>query len=76
MEVKIGVQHSPRELTLESPLTPAEVEQAVNDAISAGSGVLSLKDDKGRRIIVPADRISYVEIAEVDLRRVGFTAGS
>lgn len=75
MEVKIGVQHSPRELSLESPQTPAEVEQAVNEAISAGSGVLSLRDEKGRRVIVPADRIAYVEIAEVDLRRVGFTAG-
>lgn len=75
MEVKIGVQQSPRELSLESPQSPAEVEQAVNEAISAGSGVLSLRDEKGRRVIVPAARIAYVEIAEVDLRRVGFTAG-
>ncbi|CAN5344792.1 DUF3107 domain-containing protein [soil metagenome] len=75
MEVKIGVQHSPRELTLESPQSPAEVEQAVTDAISGDAGVLSLTDDKGRRIIIPADRISYVEIADVDLRRVGFSVG-
>lgn len=72
MEVKIGVLHSPRELTLDSAQTPAVVEQAVTDAIAAQSGVLTLTDEKGRRVIVPADRIAYVEIADSDGRRVGF----
>ncbi len=75
MEVKIGVQHSPRELTVDSSQTPAEVEQAVADAIATDSGVLTLTDEKGRRVIVPAARIAYVEIAEADSRRVGFVVG-
>lgn len=75
MEVKIGVQYAPRELVLESTQSPAEVEKAVNDALSGVSPTLSLVDDKGRRVIVPVDKIAYVEIAESSTRTVGFTAG-
>ena len=72
MEVKIGVQHAPRELTLESAQTPAEVEQALTDAIAKDS-VLSLTDEKGRKVIVPVAKIAYVEIAESSNRPFGFT---
>ncbi|MBA3524616.1 MAG: DUF3107 domain-containing protein [Geodermatophilaceae bacterium] len=75
MEVKIGVQHSPRELVVESTQTHAEVSQLVSEAIAGESGVLSLTDEKGRTVHVPADRIAYVEIAEADSRRVGFMVG-
>jgi Protein of unknown function (DUF3107) len=75
VEVKIGVQFAPRELVLESAQTPAEVEAAVADAMSGRNGVLSLVDDKGRRVIVPVDKLAYVEIAEVSARIVGFAAG-
>ena len=72
MEVKIGVQYVPRELVLESAQSPAEVERAVTDAIGKDSGVLSLTDEKGRRVIVPVPKIAYVEIAEASPRAVGF----
>ena len=72
MEVKIGVQHTPRELVLESILSPDEVEKQVSKALADGDGMLSLVDDKGRRVIVPASRVAYVEIAEAESRRVGF----
>ena len=74
MEVKIGVQFAPRELSLESAQTSAEVEKAVTQALEAGSGVLSLVDEKGRRVMVPVDKVAYVEIAESTPRHVGFTA--
>lgn len=73
MEVKIGVQFAPRELVLESAQTPAEVESAVNAALSGKNGTLSLVDDRGRRVIVPVDKLAYVEIAEAAPRPVGFT---
>ena len=75
MEVKIGVQFAARELVLESAQTPAEVEAAVAEALSGRDGTLSLVDDKGRRVIVPIDKLAYVEIAEASPRVVGFTAG-
>ena len=74
MEVKIGVQYAARELVLESAQSPDEVAQAVSDALRADLGVLSLVDDKGRRVLVPADKLAYVEIAESEQRRVGFGA--
>lgn len=74
MEVKIGVQFATRELVLESGQTPDEVAKAVADALKADLGILSLVDDKGRRILVPADKLAYVEIADAEQRRVGFAS--
>ncbi|HYU85519.1 MAG TPA: DUF3107 domain-containing protein [Kribbellaceae bacterium] len=74
MEVKIGVQHAPRELVLESEQSPAEVEAAVAAALSGKSALLQLVDEKGRRVLVPADKLAYVEIGEESGRRVGFGA--
>ncbi|HET8681619.1 MAG TPA: DUF3107 domain-containing protein [Micromonosporaceae bacterium] len=74
MEVKIGVQFAPRELVLDSALTPAEVAETVTKAIASDSGVLSLVDERGRRVIVPVSKLAYVEIAESS-RPVGFMAG-
>jgi uncharacterized protein DUF3107 len=73
VEVKIGVQYAVRELVIESTSTSDEVEKAVADAIKSG-GLLTLVDDRGRRIVVPADRLAYVEIGEPVERRVGFGA--
>lgn len=74
MEVKIGVQHTPRELVVESDQTPDEIQQLVADALAGDSGVLSLTDDKGRRVVIPAKLVAYVEIAQADVRRVGFAS--
>jgi hypothetical protein len=74
VEVRIGVKGAPRELSLESAQSPDEVQKAVDKAMSSGTGSLVLADDKGRRVIVAADKLAYVEIAESDSRRVGFAA--
>ncbi len=77
MEVKIGVQHSPRELVIDSPKSPDEIAAEVSAAMaSSKDGLLTLVDERGRRVVVPVDRIAYVEIAEADQRRVGFIAGA
>jgi hypothetical protein len=72
VEVKIGVQHAPREIVLESGQSAEDVERAVADALAGKAQLLSLKDDKGRKVLVPAERIAYVEIGEPTTRRVGF----
>ena len=74
MEVKIGVQFAARELVIESAQSPEDVETAVAEAVAGGSGLLTLVDEKGRRVIVPVDKLAYVEIAEAEVRRVGFAA--
>ena len=71
MEVKIGVQQAAREIVLESGQTPAEVADAVAAAVADGS-VLRLTDDKGRTVVVPGDKLAYVEIGVAETRKVGF----
>jgi hypothetical protein len=75
VEVKIGVLHTPREIVLESTQTPAQVEAQVTEALKSVDGQLALTDEKGRRVLVPANLVAYVEIAASDVRRVGFVAG-
>ena len=72
MEVKIGVQFAPRELTLESAQSADEIAALDAVALKADLGVLTLVDEKGRRVLVPADKLAYIEIAESETRRVGF----
>ncbi|GAA1904294.1 DUF3107 domain-containing protein [Streptomyces sodiiphilus] len=74
MEIKIGVMHTPREIVLESGQSAEEVEKAVGDALSGTSQLLKLVDERGRTVLVPADRVAYVEIGEQATRRVGFGA--
>ena len=63
VEVKIGIQNVARE---------AEIEAAVQTALDGGSLVLT--DDKGRRVMVPAGALGYVEVGEPTRGRVGFGA--
>jgi hypothetical protein len=72
VEVKIGVLHTPREIVVESSQTPDEVEALVAAALKSVDGSLNLTDDKGRKVIVPANLVAYIEIAQSDQRRVGF----
>ena len=78
MEIKIGIQHTARELSLESNQTAeevqAQVEAALGEALAGKPGVLTLEDDKGRKVLVAADKVAYIEIGEPTGRRVGFGA--
>ena len=74
MEVRIGVQHATRELVIDSPESSDAVIEAVTAALSGKSSVLTLEDERGRRVVVPADKLAYVEIGEPESRRVGFGA--
>jgi hypothetical protein len=74
VEVKIGVLHTAREIVLDSPQSQDEIEALVADALKSVDGQLTLTDDRGRKVIVPANLVAYVDIAQADVRRVGFTA--
>ncbi len=72
MEVRIAVQHTSRELVLESAQTGDEITAAVQQALTGDEGVLVLLDERGRKVIVPADRLAFVDIGEESTRKVGF----
>lgn len=71
MEVRIGVQHANRELSIDTTLDADQVEEAIRTALTDG-GVLALSDAKGRRVVVPVERLGYVEIATSVAGQVGF----
>ena len=53
-----------------SPLPPAPRKPGF---VGKGTGVdIVIRDDKGGKILVPADKIGYVELNGTEQRRIGF----
>lgn len=73
MEVRIGVQQAAKEVVLTMDSTPDRVADAVASAFADG-GLLTLRDTRGRTVLLPVDRLAYVEIGPAEERRVGFAA--
>lgn len=73
MEITIGVKNVAREITLESEQTADAVGELVASALASG-GLLTLTDHRGRRVLVPADSLGFVELGQEEQRRVGFGA--
>jgi hypothetical protein len=73
MEVKIGIQSVPRELVVETDTPAAEIEAGLSAALANGEhSLFALSVAKGGRVLVPADKIAYVEFGAPEARRVGF----
>jgi hypothetical protein len=72
VEVKIGVQNANKELVVDSELSTDEVETIVSKSISGDERVLVLVDAKGRKVVVPTDKLAYVEIGSPTIGQVGF----
>jgi hypothetical protein len=72
VEVKIGIQSAPRELILETEASQEELERQLKAAMADG-GVFVLADIKGRKAVVPVDKIAYLEFSSSEPRRVGFS---
>jgi hypothetical protein len=71
VEVKIGIQNIPRELELETSSSPDEVERSLAAALANG-GMFVIRDDKGGKILIPAEKVGYVELNGTEQRKVGF----
>lgn len=71
MEIKIGIQHIGREVSVETDRSAEDVKADVASALE-GDGLLELNDARGRQVLIPAARIAYVEIGEENARKVGF----
>jgi hypothetical protein len=72
VEVKIGVQNASRELVLDSSQSTDDVEKLVSEALRGDEGLLVLSDAKGRKVVVPIDKLAYVEIGSPSVGQVGF----
>jgi Protein of unknown function (DUF3107) len=74
VEVKIGIQSIPRELVVDTDATAEEIERDLAAALGASGGhaIFALTVQKGGRVLVPADKIAFVEFGGEQSRRVGF----
>jgi osmotically-inducible protein OsmY len=71
VQVRITVANVNSDINFESSLSAADIQSAVNAALKSGDA-LTLEDIRGRVVMVPADKIGFVEIGEQTDRRVGF----
>jgi hypothetical protein len=73
MEIRIGVVHTAKELSVELDGTADEVVGTIDKALADDTPVVWLTDTKGRRVGIPAGRIAYIEVDEDGSnKRVGF----
>ena len=73
MEVRIGVQSVPRELAVETKASAEEIERDLADSVANG-GLFTLSVEKGGKVLVPADKIAYLEFIGAEGRPMGFGA--
>ncbi len=74
MDIRIGIQNSPREIAFTSDEKAADIEQRVLAALKDEGSVLNFVDERGAVYLVPIRSLAYLEISDVDGRRVGFVA--
>lgn len=72
LEVKIGVQHAPRELTVDTESSSEEVLESLRNALQGDSEMFMLSDAKGRTVAVPSDKLAYIYFSAEGTGRVGF----
>lgn len=70
-EVRISVSDQVREVTIEVAQDREEVLTLVKRAIESGEPLV-LSDVRGRQYLIPALKISSVEVGDSAERRVGF----
>ena len=71
MEVKIGIQMAPRELVVETEASAEEIQQTLAAAL-AEHKVFAVTDKRGGTVLIPGDKIAYVELDQAEPRRIGF----
>jgi hypothetical protein len=70
VEIKIGVRNIGRELNIETDQTAEQIEKNLREA--GDDGLLVIEATQGRRILLPAGSIGYIELGQEHARPVGF----
>jgi len=71
--VRVGISETSQELHFEVALESEKVIALAKEAIASNTA-MELTDIKDRVILVPAGKISYLEIGDTTDQKVGFTA--
>lgn len=63
-KVHLGVVFSAKELELEVEGEAGEVLESLAGAIGAGEKLVRVTDSKGKTVLVPTDKLTYVEVED------------
>ena len=76
MDIRIGVSHATREISLEMPdddKSISKTKSAVEAALARESAILWLTDKRGKETAIPSAKIAFVEFgAPNGDRKMGF----
>lgn len=73
MDVRIGISDVAREVTLRTKSNADEIIEQLHKAVNENS-LFEIEDDQGRRVVVPASKVAYLDLGSSDVRAVGFGA--
>jgi hypothetical protein len=77
MDLRIGIAHAPRELTVElaDDIDRDALLTTINAALTGAVDVLWVTDKRDRRVGVASEKIAYVELGSADgARKMGFVS--
>jgi Protein of unknown function (DUF3107) len=72
VEVKIGIQSVARELVVDTDTPAEQIELDLANALSGEKAIFSLAAEKGGKVLVPAEKLAYIEFTGSEQRKVGF----
>lgn len=73
MDIELGIRNVARTVTFSTDDSADQVNDAIAAAVAEGKPI-ALTDDKGRRIIVPAEALGYAIVGSETKHAVGFGA--
>jgi hypothetical protein len=75
VEIKVGILHINREIVVETAESAADVQAAFEQARVSADGLLTLTDERGRKVMIAASAIGYLDLGQENTRHVGFGTG-
>ena len=65
MEIKIGIANAAREVSIDAQESAEAIEQQLRESLAQPDAVLALTDAKGRKVLIPARGIAYLDLGPV-----------
>lgn len=76
MDIRIGITHAPREISIEiedDETTVSQTKALAESALGGMSTTFTVTDRRGRQVVIPSTKIAYVEFGAPDGdRKLGF----
>ena len=76
MDIRIGITHAPREISIEIDDDESVVKKTkalAESALGGSSITFTVTDRRGRQVVIPSAKIAYIEFGAPDGdRKLGF----